>query len=358
VVGEPLSSIAPAGSCADISDDFITVYREIPDGGTITTAGGAADTTVVAGDAFVTVAHTTTAQFLSYWYIITDENGSILGFQNSTAGNTLDLSGAPAGTCRIWGWSYRGLREEANNGFEFSDVIINEVSIDGEVEIFNGTDAAIDVSNYWLCNFPAYTRLSNLMIECGSLVIQPGEYTVVSGFDAFDANDAELGLYSSNSFSSSNAIVSYLEWGSSGHRRADVAINAGIWTADFTVPAPTADESIQTFTESGSLTWELASPTLCEENDNSTSTNLLDDGVELNIYPNPTSDYINVELQGLTSPAVDMQIFNQAGQLVSDTHLDSGNGLSTIDLSDLPAGTYLLRIVSGGASTSHLISRF
>jgi hypothetical protein len=386
VVGEPLSSIAPDGSCADISDDFITVYREIPDGGTITTAGGASDTTVVAGDAFVTVAHTTTAQFLSYWYIITDDNGSILGFQNSTAGNTLDLSGAPVGTCRIWGWSYRGLddpiigediatlnddfcetistgfvtviREGDDNGFEFDDVIINEVSNDGQVEIFNGTDEAIDVSNYWLCNFPTYTRLSNLTLECGSLMIQPGEYTVVSGFSAFNATDAELGLYRTNSFSSANAIVSYLEWGSSGHQRAGVAISAGIWTADFAVPAPTAAESIQTFTESGSLSWSLETPTLCENNNNTTSTNLLDNGVEINIYPNPTSDYINVELQGLTSPAVDMQVFNQAGQLVSDLHLDSGNGLNSLDLTNLPAGTYLLRVVSGNASTSHLISRF
>ena len=386
VVGEPLSSIAPDGSCADISDDFITVYREIPDGGTITTAGGASDTTVVAGDAFVTVAHTTTAQFLSYWYIITDDNGSILGFQNSTAGNTLDLSGAPVGTCRIWGWSYRGLddpiigediatlnddfcetistgfvtviREGDDNGFEFNDVIINEVSNDGQVEIFNGTDEAIDVSNYWLCNFPTYTRLSNLTLECGSLMIQPGEYTVVSGFSAFNATDAELGLYRTNSFSSANAIVSYLEWGSSGHQRAGVAISAGIWTADFAVPAPTAAESIQTFTESGSLSWSLETPTLCENNNNTTSTNLLDNGVEINIYPNPTSDYINVELQGLTSPAVDMQVFNQAGQLVSDLHLDSGNGLNSLDLTNLPAGTYLLRVVSGNASTSHLISRF
>jgi len=59
----------------------------------------------------VDVVHTTTAPNISYWYIITDDNDNILGFQNSTVGGMLDLSGAPPGTCRIWGWNYRGLSD-------------------------------------------------------------------------------------------------------------------------------------------------------------------------------------------------------------------------------------------------------
>jgi len=57
------------------------------------------------------VMHTTTAPFLSYWYIITDEDGIILDWVNSANSNTVDLSSAPAGTCRIWGWNYRGLAD-------------------------------------------------------------------------------------------------------------------------------------------------------------------------------------------------------------------------------------------------------
>jgi len=61
----------------------------------------------------VPVTRTTTATALSYWYIITDDNDNILDFFNPgdaspTDDATLDLSGAPVGVCRIWGWSYRG----------------------------------------------------------------------------------------------------------------------------------------------------------------------------------------------------------------------------------------------------------
>ena len=57
----------------------------------------------------IDVQHTTASPNLSYWYIITDANDNILAFANSAETSTLDLSGAPAGICHVWGWSYRGL---------------------------------------------------------------------------------------------------------------------------------------------------------------------------------------------------------------------------------------------------------
>ncbi|MEL6941734.1 MAG: T9SS type A sorting domain-containing protein, partial [Bacteroidota bacterium] len=65
--------------------------------------------TGTAGYIVFLVQHTTTAPNLSYWYIITDDNDNILDWLNSANGNTLNLSGAPAGECRIRGWNYRGL---------------------------------------------------------------------------------------------------------------------------------------------------------------------------------------------------------------------------------------------------------
>ena len=382
VVGEPLSSIAPDGSCADISDDFITVYREITDGGTITTLGGASDTTVVAGDAFVTVTHTTSAQFLSYWYIITDEDGTILGFANSANTNTLNLSGAPAGICRIWGWSYRGLgdpvpgeniatltddfcetisadfvevnREAANDALE--DVIINEVGVDGRIEFYNGTDAAVDVSGYWLCNFPAYDQLSSLTVECGDLVIQPGDYLVLSGWDAFDATDAEIGLYRTSSFGSSSAIVSYLEYGSSGHVRANVAISAGIWTPDFFLTAPTTGTSIQTFVEDGDLSWENAPETFCAENESTTSSGFISDDVEINVFPNPANHTLSIDIDGLPQEATTFELFDAAGRQVLRREQEAGNGVNSLDVSQLPTGTYLLRIINDGAFATRRIT--
>ena len=96
------------GNCEDISDDYITVYRETPDGGSVTLTNGATNYENCAGDIVFDVMHTTTAPHLSYWYIITNDNNEILGYLNSADGNTLDLSVAPPGECRIWGWNYKG----------------------------------------------------------------------------------------------------------------------------------------------------------------------------------------------------------------------------------------------------------
>ena len=43
------------------------------------------------------------------------------------------------------------------------------------------------------------------------------------------AGDGEVGLYTAQSFGSSDAIISYVEWGASGHRRSGVAVEAGVW---------------------------------------------------------------------------------------------------------------------------------
>ncbi|MEL6718808.1 MAG: T9SS type A sorting domain-containing protein, partial [Bacteroidota bacterium] len=102
------SNISDLEGCFDISN-FVEVIREIPDGGTVTLLDGSTTYTGTAGDIVFQVQHTTTAPNLSYWYIITDDNDNILDWLNSANGNTLNLSGAPAGECRIRGWNYRGL---------------------------------------------------------------------------------------------------------------------------------------------------------------------------------------------------------------------------------------------------------
>ncbi len=108
IIGAPLSSLTD-DFCEDISEDFITVYREIPDGGTVSLLNGATTYTGAAGDIVFDVTHSTTAPNISYWYIITDESNNILGWVNAANSNTIDLSVAPPGVCRIWGWNYRGL---------------------------------------------------------------------------------------------------------------------------------------------------------------------------------------------------------------------------------------------------------
>ncbi len=378
------NNVADFQGCYDLSNP-ITVVRQAPDGGTVTLSGGSTDTTAAAGDVMVDVVHTTTATELDYWYVITDDSNNILGFANSAETSTLDLSSAPAGTCRIWGWSYRGLagpvmgeplsslapdggcaaisedfvtvvREDGGSGFTFETVVINEFGNNGQIEILNGTDEAIDISDYWLCDFPNYQQLSALTLECGDLMLGPGEVVVVSDF-AFDVTGAELGLYTSRSFESSDAIISYVQWGMAGGGRSAVAVGAGIWAEGFLAPTPTDNQSTQTFVRDDSLSWSLAGPSFCELND-ATSTDLIDLGASISLFPNPVADLLSVDVSGLNSDRTTFQVFDSHGRKVIERIAGFGNGRTTIDLSDVATGAYLLRILNGsGFATRRVIVR-
>lgn len=124
----------------------------------------------------------------------------------------------------------------------------------GTVEITNRGDAAGNLDGHWLCQRPSYRPL-----EAADLA--PGEaVTVPMDVGGVDPANGELGLYSSNSFGSASAIVSYVEWGSSsGHGRSDTAVEAGVWDAGGFVATDAASVFIVRATdEVGSAAWIVA----------------------------------------------------------------------------------------------------
>lgn len=104
---------------------------------------------------------------------------------------------------------------------------ITEVAFgsDGFVTITNVGDGAGSFSGF-LCQRPSYADVSTPSL-------QPGESHRIpasgGAFGSLSADDGEMGLYRDSNFGSSDSIISYVEWGSSGHGRASVAVGAGIW---------------------------------------------------------------------------------------------------------------------------------
>jgi hypothetical protein len=76
----------------------------------------------------------------------------------------------------------------------------------------------------------------------------------------------------------------------------------------------------------------------------------LDDylGEEINIYPNPTTDFINFSLSGLESTAV--TVVDVTGKLVLSTVISSENN---IDVSSLKSGVYFAQIEVDGRQASY-----
>ncbi len=90
----------------ELSNNYISVYRDEVEGGNVNIIGGGTSISAVAGDESLNFEVESNATSTSnYAYIITSNAGDILGFP---ASNEIMISGAPVGTCYVYGFSYTG----------------------------------------------------------------------------------------------------------------------------------------------------------------------------------------------------------------------------------------------------------
>lgn len=310
---------------------------------------------------------------ISQW-IITDAAGNILGLPLHFT--DVDFSGAGPGECLIWHLSYEGLLdglETGNNAgtdligcYSLSNpltvirnsgsdcenaplemLVINEVNPDGRVEIKNAGTLSIDISSHWLCQFPSYGIIGSMVIDCGGdLILDPGEIVTLQSGISLNSADGELALYDSQSFTSSSAIVDYVQWGSAGHQREAVAVSAGIWTAGDFVPAFASTNVIE-YDGMGDMStdWSEDLPSPCMENSIGWDPR---ENLSYTLYPNPASNNLTIELNNSEFSAGDLVISNNTGEIVLTGSWDAegGNGIN-LDVTDLDPGIYFIRLQSG-----------
>lgn len=123
----------------------------------------------------------------------------------------------------------------------------------GMIVITNVGDATGNLAGHFLCQRPAYFAIPDVevppgqfvAISTGGTVFQPPPDAItidqVATIGTLRPGDGEVGLYDSGNFGASTDILSYVEWGSSGHGRSSVAVKAGIWSDGF---VQTADDSV------------------------------------------------------------------------------------------------------------------
>ena len=133
-----------------------------------------------------------------------------------------------------------------------------------------------------------------------------------------------------------------------GRRQADAAIH---WSAD--LDGAEVDENmvlhVDTSGELNLTVWLADNPDIIASA--TTMVNLPDEPTGLDfvsasvpsVYPNPTSDYIYID--GLSQTAR-VRLFNTSGVRILDVELEKNGEM--IDVSQIPAGLYVIRIESGG----------
>ena len=221
-------------------------------------------------------------------------------------------------------------------------IVINETDGNGVVELKNIGGTPLDVSSYWLCNFPDYEQISDLTTT-GSTTIAPGATLLIEGFSTLSPDDSELGLYSSPSFGSSSAIVDYIEWGSSGHGRSSVAVAAGTWAiGNFIAAIPSGqtinydgrgDASSDYFFNGASLSTE----------------DFVSGRTEFGLYPNLLAEQLLVYNADYAFGDY-INIYDLSGKIVLSEQIKDAE--TKIDVTSIISGTYILEYVtSAGTST-------
>jgi hypothetical protein len=148
---------------------------------------------------------------------------------------------------------------------------ITEIHDDEQwVELHNTGDAAIDVSQLFLCVRPSYLSIAQLDLLNGERTIPAGGYIVVA-WSQIRPDEGEVGLYraATSDFGNADQILDYVQYGAAGQGRASTAGAAGIWTTGDFAPSSPSDQSIALLDDTNpddASSWGAAPPTPGMEN--------------------------------------------------------------------------------------------
>ena len=105
--GQDAASVDLTDVCFDLSDNFVTVFRRVPQGGTVSTTDGLTELNTCPGDGNADIVSFTNqnAEGDNYIYLITNEDNIVLAIEE---GDSFDFEDAGVGICRVWGLAYKG----------------------------------------------------------------------------------------------------------------------------------------------------------------------------------------------------------------------------------------------------------
>lgn len=177
--GQNIFSNDLTDNCFDLSDNFVSVRKSVPEGGSLSLDDGSTHifTCPADGEADVLTFTTTSASSANYAYVITDETGEILALPS---GDSFDFEGAAPGICRIYGISY-------------IDVLYAQIGTDINIAIL--ADDCWEVSDN-------YIEVVREMPNGGTINTTSGDQTIYSCFDG----TADLVQFTTSGVSNSSTV--------------------------------------------------------------------------------------------------------------------------------------------------------
>ena len=79
------------------------------------------------------------------------------------------------------------------------------------------------------------------------------------------------------------------------------------------------------------------------------------DNKNIKIFPNPTSDFIAIQIEGLNNQGLCIKLFDIQGKLLRESKINKGQTISYFDIQTVYSGTYIIELSANGFSTSRKI---
>ncbi|WP_299890249.1 T9SS type A sorting domain-containing protein [uncultured Lacinutrix sp.] len=342
-VGQNVSNLV---GCYDFSN-AISVTRSAVNGGEIQIAGTTdTATSICVGegtDDLIAVEFTmaSTTSGTNGTYVITDNaTGNILGLP---AAGPFNLEGAPTGVCDIWYLRYEdgltGLAVGQNVSnlvgcYDFSNAIsVTRSAVNGgEIQIAGTTDTATSI-----CVGEGIDDLIAVEFTVASVTSGTnGTYVITD-----NATGNILGLPAAGPFNLEGAPAGvcdiwYLRY-ETGLTGLAMGMNISGLSGCFDL--------------SNAISVTRLTGTDCDV----LSVDDFAADFNFSVYPNPTSDSVNIKYNGNRNLTLDVQIIDMLGKQISNITLSTENNM-TLDLSRLTNGTYFLNILDN-SSGNRIVKR-
>lgn len=315
-----------AENCFDQSDNYVTVIQSSqPYGGTVTTEGGAADTSVcMDGTADVIFFDSSdVAPDYSYMYLITDEAGEVI--LDLPEADSADFNDS-TGVFKVWGLSYEGDLSAVSAGDSVKTIMGDTTDLSTPLTVYTDTVAG-----------------DSVMTESGDTSVVLESTTVVR-------------------FNTTSMGTTYSPDANYGYVVTDTANEEILMVSSVADTIDFANLDSITHVHGISYSGELMGTDSLMNLSAANCFSLSDNHVEVTkdivlsvdapeatddevaVYPNPASEYVTVELpEAAQAKAV---ITSMSGNNVVSTTLNTAS--SKVDVSGLAEGYYVLKVQTEG----------
>ncbi len=100
---------------------------------------------------------------------------------------------------------------------------------------------------------------------------------------------------------------------------------------------------------------DLEGGTPPEETTTSTNNLIVDNNIQVNIYPNPANEIVNLDIKDFKNQSINISIFDEKGSMVKNLSSVVNDQIINIDVCDLAKGIYFMNISTGNNKTTKKI---